>query len=153
MRCHCITSIWGYTAPSSGGVPAGRRGVPAVAARGCGRRERRTGESSPASRSCELAPSGSLALTGELPPVYACQVKSGLQVTIYDEEDRHPRHRDGVRSGNGDNHRADRLQWVDIGGSSSLGELPGTSASSAGLRVCRVERLGEFLVARRRSSR
>jgi len=33
----------------------------------------------------ELAPRGSLALTGELPPAYAGQVKPGLKVTIYDE--------------------------------------------------------------------
>jgi HlyD family secretion protein len=33
----------------------------------------------------ELAARGSLALTGELPPAYAGQVKPGLKVTIYDE--------------------------------------------------------------------
>jgi hypothetical protein len=33
----------------------------------------------------ELAARGSLALTGELPPAYAGQVKTGLNVTIYDE--------------------------------------------------------------------
>src|SRR5260370_15229761 len=33
----------------------------------------------------ELAARGSLALTGELPPACAGQVKSGLRVTIYDE--------------------------------------------------------------------
>jgi HlyD family secretion protein len=33
----------------------------------------------------ELAARGSLALTGELPPAYAGQVKAGLKVTIYDE--------------------------------------------------------------------
>jgi HlyD family secretion protein len=33
----------------------------------------------------ELAARGSLALTGELPPAYAGQLKSGLKVTIYDE--------------------------------------------------------------------
>ena len=33
----------------------------------------------------ELAARGSLALTGELPPAYAAQVRSGLKVTIYDE--------------------------------------------------------------------
>src|ERR1700750_2395057 len=33
----------------------------------------------------ELAARGSLALTGELPPGYASQVRSGLKVTIYDE--------------------------------------------------------------------
>jgi hypothetical protein len=33
----------------------------------------------------ELAARGSLALTGELPPAYAGQVKAGLRVTVYDE--------------------------------------------------------------------
>jgi hypothetical protein len=33
----------------------------------------------------ELAARGSLALTGELPPAYAGQVKSGLKVKIFDE--------------------------------------------------------------------
>jgi len=33
----------------------------------------------------ELAARGSLALTGELPPAYEGQVKSGLKVTLYDE--------------------------------------------------------------------
>ena len=33
----------------------------------------------------ELAARGSLALTGELPPAYAGQVKPGLKVSIYDE--------------------------------------------------------------------
>jgi putative peptidoglycan binding protein len=33
----------------------------------------------------ELAARGSLALTGELPPAYAAQVKPGLKVTIFDE--------------------------------------------------------------------
>jgi hypothetical protein len=33
----------------------------------------------------EIAPHGSLALTGELPPAYSGQVKAGLKVLIYDE--------------------------------------------------------------------
>jgi multidrug efflux pump subunit AcrA (membrane-fusion protein) len=33
----------------------------------------------------ELAARGALALTGELPPAYAGQVKPGLKVTVYDE--------------------------------------------------------------------
>ena len=33
----------------------------------------------------ELAARGSLALTGELPPAYAAQVKPGLKVKIFDE--------------------------------------------------------------------
>ncbi len=74
----------GYTAPSSGGVPAADvvflPSLPAtvVAVNGT------TGEQ-PGQPFLELAPRGSLALTGELPPAYAGQVKSGLKVTIYDE--------------------------------------------------------------------
>ncbi len=74
----------GYPAPSSGGVPAADvvflPSLPAtvVAVNGA------TGEQ-PGQPFLELAARGSLALTGELPPAYAGQVKSGLTVTIYDE--------------------------------------------------------------------
>jgi Putative peptidoglycan binding domain/HlyD family secretion protein len=74
----------GYTAPSSGGVPAADvvflPSLPAtvVAVNGA------TGEQ-PGQPFLELAPRGSLALTGELPAAYAGQVKPGLKVTIYDE--------------------------------------------------------------------
>jgi Putative peptidoglycan binding domain/HlyD family secretion protein len=74
----------GYTAPSSGGVPAADvvflPSLPAtvVAVNGT------TGEQ-PGQPFLELAPRGSLALTGELPAAYAGQVKPGLKVTIYDE--------------------------------------------------------------------
>jgi HlyD family secretion protein len=74
----------GYTPPSSGGVPAADvvflPSLPAtvVAVNGT------TGEQ-PGQPFLELAPRGSLALTGELPPAYAGQVKPGLKVTIYDE--------------------------------------------------------------------
>ena len=74
----------GYSAPSSGGVPAADvvflPSLPAtvVAVNGA------TGEQ-PGQPFLELAARGSLALTGELPPAYAGQVKSGLKVTIYDE--------------------------------------------------------------------
>jgi HlyD family secretion protein len=74
----------GYTPPSSGGVPAADvvflPTLPAtvVAVNGA------TGEQ-PGQPFLELAARGSLALTGELPPAYAGQVKSGLKVTIYDE--------------------------------------------------------------------
>jgi hypothetical protein len=74
----------GYTVPSSGGVPAADvvflPSLPAtvVAVNGT------TGEQ-PGQPFLELAPRGSLALTGELPPAYAGQVKPGLKVTIYDE--------------------------------------------------------------------
>ena len=74
----------GYTPPSSGGVPAADvvflPSLPAtvVAVNGT------TGEQ-PGQPFLELAARGSLALTGELPPAYAGQVKPGLKVTIYDE--------------------------------------------------------------------
>ena len=74
----------GYTAPSSGGVPAADvlflPSLPAtvIAVNGA------AGEQ-PGQPFLELAARGSLALTGELPPAYAGQVKAGLKVTIYDE--------------------------------------------------------------------
>jgi putative peptidoglycan binding protein len=74
----------GYTPPSSGGVPAADvvflPSLPAtvVAVNGA------AGEQ-PGQPFLELAPRGSLALTGELPPAYAGQLKAGLKVTIYDE--------------------------------------------------------------------
>jgi Putative peptidoglycan binding domain/HlyD family secretion protein len=74
----------GYTPPSSGGVPAADvvflPSLPAtvVAVNGT------TGDQ-PGQPFLELAPRGSLALTGELPAAYAGQVKHGLKVTIYDE--------------------------------------------------------------------
>ncbi len=74
----------GYTPPSSGGVPAADvvflPSLPAtvVAVNGA------PGEQ-PGQPFLELAARGSLALTGELPPGYAGQVKSGLKVTMYDE--------------------------------------------------------------------
>jgi peptidoglycan hydrolase-like protein with peptidoglycan-binding domain len=74
----------GYTPPSAGGVPAADvvflPSLPAtvVAVNGA------TGEQ-PGQPFLELAARGSLALTGELPPAYAGQVRTGLNVTIYDE--------------------------------------------------------------------
>ena len=78
----------GYTVPSSGpsagGVPAADvvflPALPAtvVAVNGA------TGEQ-PGQPFLELAARGSLALAGELPPAYAGQVRTGLNVTIYDE--------------------------------------------------------------------
>jgi hypothetical protein len=74
----------GYTPPSSGGVPAVDvvflPSLPAtvVAVNGA------AGEQ-PGQPFLELATRGSLALTGELPPAYAGQVRPGLTVSIYDE--------------------------------------------------------------------
>jgi hypothetical protein len=74
----------GYTPPSSGGVPAADvvflPSLPAtvVAVNGGAGQQ-------PGQPFLELAARGSLALTGELPPAYAGQVKPGLTVSIYDE--------------------------------------------------------------------
>jgi hypothetical protein len=74
----------GYTAPSSGGVPAADvvflPSLPAsvVAVNGAAGQQ-------PGQPFLELAARGALALTGELPPAYAGQVKPGLKVSIYDE--------------------------------------------------------------------
>jgi Putative peptidoglycan binding domain len=74
----------GFTAPSDGGVPEADvvflPSLPAtvVAVNGAAGQQ-------PGQPFLELAARGSLALTGELPPAYAGQVKSGLKVTIYDE--------------------------------------------------------------------
>jgi HlyD family secretion protein len=74
----------GYTPPASGGVPATDvlflPSLPAtvVAVNGA------TGQQ-PGQPFLELSARGSLALTGELPPAYAGQVKPGLSVSIYDE--------------------------------------------------------------------
>jgi peptidoglycan hydrolase-like protein with peptidoglycan-binding domain len=74
----------GYTAPSSGGVPAADvvflPSLPATVVGFNGA----TGEQ-PGQPFLELAARGSLALTGQLPPAYAGQVKPGLRVTIFDE--------------------------------------------------------------------
>jgi peptidoglycan hydrolase-like protein with peptidoglycan-binding domain len=74
----------GYTAPSSGGVPAADvvflPSLPAtvVAVNGAAGQQ-------PGQPFLELAARGSLALTGQLPPAYAGQVKPGLKVSIFDE--------------------------------------------------------------------
>jgi peptidoglycan hydrolase-like protein with peptidoglycan-binding domain len=74
----------GYTPPSSGGVPAADvvflPSLPATVAGLNGA----AGEQ-PGQPFLELAARGSLALTGELPPAYAGQVKAGLKVSIFDE--------------------------------------------------------------------
>jgi peptidoglycan hydrolase-like protein with peptidoglycan-binding domain len=74
----------GYTPPSSGGVPAADvvfvPSLPAslVAVNGAAGQQ-------PGQPFLELAARGSLALTGELPPAYAGQVRPGLTVSVYDE--------------------------------------------------------------------
>lgn len=74
----------GYTPPASGGVPMADviflPSLPAKVAAVNGAKGQEPGQPF-----LELAARGSLALTGELPPAYAGQVKTGLKVKIYDE--------------------------------------------------------------------
>jgi peptidoglycan hydrolase-like protein with peptidoglycan-binding domain len=74
----------GYTPPSTGGVPLTDviflPSLPAKVIAVNGARGQQPGQPF-----LELAARGSLALTGELPPAYAGQVKPGLKVKIFDE--------------------------------------------------------------------
>ncbi len=74
----------GYTPPSTGGVPTSNvvflPSLPATVVAVNGARGQQPGQPF-----LELAARGSLALTGELPPAYAGQVRRGLKVSIYDE--------------------------------------------------------------------
>jgi hypothetical protein len=73
----------GYTPPASGGVPAADvvflPSLPATVVGVNGAAGQQPGQPF-----LELAARGSLALTAELPPAYAGQVKPGLSVSIYD---------------------------------------------------------------------
>jgi hypothetical protein len=74
----------GYTPPASGGVPlTDVIFVPSLPAKVIV--VNGTKGQQPGQPFLELAARGSLALTGELPPAYAGQVKPGLKVKIYDE--------------------------------------------------------------------
>jgi peptidoglycan hydrolase-like protein with peptidoglycan-binding domain len=77
----------GYPPPSSGGVPASDvvflPSLPATVVAVNGATGEQPGQSG--QPFLELAPRGSLALTGELPPAYTGQVKAGLKVSVYDE--------------------------------------------------------------------
>jgi peptidoglycan hydrolase-like protein with peptidoglycan-binding domain len=74
----------GYTAPATGGVPMTDviflPSLPAKVVAVNGAKGQQPGQPF-----LELAARGSLALTGELPPAYTGQVKTGLKVKIYDE--------------------------------------------------------------------
>jgi len=74
----------GYTPPVTGGVPLTDviflPSLPAKVVAVNGAKGQQPGQPF-----LELAARGSLALTGELPPTYAGQVKTGLKVKIYDE--------------------------------------------------------------------
>ena len=74
----------GYTPPATGGVPMTDviflPSLPAKVIAVNGAKGQQPGQPF-----LELAARGSLALTGELPPAYAGQVKAGLKVKIFDE--------------------------------------------------------------------
>ena len=74
----------GYTAPATGGMPMTDviflPSLPAKVIAVNGAKGQQPGQPF-----LELAARGSLALTGELPPAYAGQVKTGLKVQIFDE--------------------------------------------------------------------
>ena len=74
----------GYTPPAAGGVPMTdvifMPSLPAKVIAVNGAKGQQPGQPF-----LELAARGSLALTGELPPAYAAQVKPGLKVKIFDE--------------------------------------------------------------------
>ena len=74
----------GYTPPAAGGVPMTdvifMPSLPAKVIAVNGAKGQQPGQPF-----LELAGRGSLALTGELPPAYAAQVKPGLKVKIFDE--------------------------------------------------------------------
>ena len=74
----------GYTPPAAGGVPMTdvifMPSLPAKVIVVNGAKGQQPGQPF-----LELAARGSLALTGELPPAYAAQVKPGLKVRIFDE--------------------------------------------------------------------
>jgi peptidoglycan hydrolase-like protein with peptidoglycan-binding domain len=77
----------------------------------------------------ELSAGGALTLTGELPPSYASQVKTGLTVTLYDEAT-------GIRAAGTVAALGTATETlptgttVDIGGSGSAAGSPGSSGSS-----------------------
>jgi Putative peptidoglycan binding domain len=74
----------GYTPPATGGVPMTDviflPSLPAKVVALNGAKGQQPGQPF-----LEIAARGSLALTGELPPAYAAQVKPGLRVKIFDE--------------------------------------------------------------------
>jgi peptidoglycan hydrolase-like protein with peptidoglycan-binding domain len=74
----------GYTPPATGGVPMTDviflPSLPATVVAVNGAKGQQPGQPF-----LELAARGSLALTGELPPAYAAQVKPGLKVKIFDD--------------------------------------------------------------------
>jgi peptidoglycan hydrolase-like protein with peptidoglycan-binding domain len=118
----------GYTPPSSGGVPAADVVfLPSLPAKVAGVNGA-AGEQ-PGQPFLELAARGSLALTGELPPAYAGQVKPGLTVSIFDEVT--GIHATGTVAGLGTaTVTVPAGTVVDIGSSSSASSSSASSSSS-----------------------
>ena len=118
----------GYTAPSSGGVPAADVVfLPSLPAKVVG--VNGAAGQQPGQPFLELAARGSLALTGELPPAYAGQVKPGLKVSIFDEVT--GIHATGTVAGLGTaTVTVPAGTVVDIGSSSSASSSSATSDSS-----------------------
>jgi len=119
----------GYTPPSSGGVPAADvvflPSLPATVVGVNGAAGQQPGQPF-----LELAARGSLALTGELPPAYAGQVKAGLKVTIYDEVT--GIHATGTVAGLGTaTVTVPTGTVVDIGSSSSASSADSSSSTSS----------------------
>ncbi len=119
----------GYTPPATGGVPMTDviflPSLPATVVAVNGAKGQQPGQPF-----LELAARGSLALTGELPPAYAAQVKPGLKVKIFDDVT--GIHAAGTVTGVGTATTVAPVgAIVNVGGGASSA----VSAGSAGLRV------------------
>jgi len=119
----------GYTPPVSGGVPLTDviflPSLPArvIAVNGAKGQQ-------PGQPFLELAARGSLALTGELPPAYAGQVKTGLKVKIFDEVT--GIHAAGTVAETGTATTIAPIgAIVDVGGGASSAAAAGSTASGA----------------------
>jgi peptidoglycan hydrolase-like protein with peptidoglycan-binding domain len=114
---------FGYTPPADGSMPAADvvflPSLPAtvVAVNGA------SGEQ-PGQPFLQLAARGSLALTGELPPAYAGQVKAGLKVTLYDELT-------GIRASGTVSELGTATTLTPAGAIVNIGSPPATSDSSS----------------------
>ena len=127
----------GYTPPAAGGVPMTDviflPSLPAKVIAVNGAKGQQPGQPF-----LELAARGSLALTGELPPAYAGQVKTGLKVKIFDEVT-------GIHAAGtiADVGTATTITPVGAivnvgGGSAAASAAESAGSGSAGLRVRRV---------------
>jgi peptidoglycan hydrolase-like protein with peptidoglycan-binding domain len=120
----------GYPPPATGGVPMTDviflPSLPAKVVAVNGARGQQPGQPF-----LELAARGSLALTGELPPAYAAQVKPGLTVKIFDEVT--GIHAAGTVTGLGTaTTLAPTGTIVNVGGGSAAGSAGSTGSGSTG---------------------